>query len=199
MKLSTNYGVVVYLLISLLILVGCYHDDKTLVSSDLYINHYKSECGSRIMALCLQSRVSENDTWTNFYDPIIGFEYEWGYNYQLKVSIENIENPPQDSSSLKYTLLEVVEKEKESTTSLFDISVSRISGLISKESNNVYKIYADKLITCVTIDCATIDSLMLQDMAILFEFKHQSDPLDPLVLTQIKCSSSRESFRNSCL
>jgi len=187
--------------LSLIMIAGCGHesDSETYRSSDIYLNHYKSECSSFELALCVQSRVDDSDDWSFFYDHIEGFEYEWGYTYKLSVKIEDVDNPPEDSSSLKYTLLEIKEKIKEPTTSLFDVSVSRSAGLLVNESENIYKIYNDKEIECLNSDCETIDSLIAQDMAILFEFKHQADIEDPLELTQIKCSASRESFRESCL
>jgi len=187
--------------LSLLINAGCDHDSDsdTYRSSDLYLNHYKSECGSFELTLCVQSRVAENDDWSFFYDRIEGFEYEWGFNYKIKVKIDDIDNPPEDSSSIKYTLLEIIEKIKEPTTSLFDVSVSRATGLLVKESENIYKIYNDKEIECLDSGCEIIDSLIAQDIAILLEFKHQIDTAAPLELTQVKCSASRESFRDSCL
>lgn len=187
--------------LTLLVIAGCGHesDSNTHSSSDLYLNHYKSECGSFELALCVQSRVNVSDDWSFFYDHIEGFEYEWGFTYRIKVKIEGIENPPEDSSSVKYTLLEIIERIKEPTTSLFDISVNRATGLLVKESENIYKIYNDKEIECLDSSCETIDSLIAQDMAILLEFKHQIDTEAPLELIQIKCSASRESFRDSCL
>ncbi|MCZ7672694.1 MAG: DUF4377 domain-containing protein [Chloroflexi bacterium] len=45
-----------------------------------------------------------------FYNPIVGFTFEPGYEYELKVMVETVENPPADGSSLRYTLVEVVSK-----------------------------------------------------------------------------------------
>jgi len=179
-------------------LLGCGNEEESSLVKDLYINHYKSECHSFALTLCLQSRAEQTDDWSFFSGAIEGFEYEWGYRYKIKVAVENIDNPPEDSSSVKYTLLEIEEKVKEPTTSLFDISASRTSGLVTKISDNLYSLYADKTFTCITTECEAVDSLIAQDMAILFEFKHQPDPTGPLTLTKIKCSSSRESFNNSC-
>jgi hypothetical protein len=183
----------------LLSITGCAHNPDSSEILELYLNHYKSECNSFELELCPQSRINENDDWSFYYDHIEGFDYEWGFTYKIKVKVENIENPPEDSSSVKYTLLEIIEKTKETTASLFDISVSRATGLLVKESENTYNIYNEIKIECIDSDCEVIDSLIVQDMAILLEFKHQIDTERPLKLTQVKCSSSRESFRNSCL
>lgn len=64
---------------------------------------------------CLQVQMGEkvgSQTWEYFYSPIEGFNYQPGYVYTLKVKTEPIKNPPADGSSVKYTLIEVVLKEK---------------------------------------------------------------------------------------
>ena len=195
MKYITNIGVALLLLIT----SGCGNSSDSSKTAELYLNHYKSECNSFELAMCLQSRINENDEWSYLNNPIEGFDYEWGYNYKVRVKIEEIDNPPEDASSLTYTLLEIIEKIKEPTTTLFNVAVSRTNGLIEKESEKIYTIYNDKEIECIDADCETIDSLIAQDKAILFEVKHQTDTEGPLLLEQIKCSSSRDSFRDSCI
>jgi len=59
---------------------------------------------------CLQVKYSEQEEWTLFYGSIEGFEYEPGFGYELLVDISQVENPPADASSLKYTLVEEVAK-----------------------------------------------------------------------------------------
>lgn len=64
---------------------------------------------------CLQVQKNESiekAKWQNFYSSIEGFKFEPGYIYKLSVSEEKI-NPaqvPTDGSSIKYTLVEVLEK-----------------------------------------------------------------------------------------
>ncbi len=65
---------------------------------------------------CMQVRQSEDAEWTLFYDQIVGFEYEPGYEYELRVSETKIDNPPADASSLELTLVEVVRKTAVSPT-----------------------------------------------------------------------------------
>lgn len=63
--------------------------------------------------------------WTNFYDTIIGFDYKPGYVYKLKVKEEKIplDQIPADASSIKYTLIKVLEKNLQPGTLLNDIWV----------------------------------------------------------------------------
>ncbi|PLA74405.1 hypothetical protein CYQ88_05850 [Hydrogenovibrio sp. SC-1] len=198
------YVVLIMLLVTGL--AGCGGNESKNVYSEIYIDHYKSECFGFTLSLCMRKRTSIENEWEPFYNTIEGFDYEWGYNYKLKVLIESIENPPEDAPSKKYTLVEVLSKEQESVTTTFDISVSRASNLVTNvtpeqisSGTEIYEIYSEKGFICYDEDCSFIDSLLSQDMAILFEFSHNGEPSQPLSLSQIKCSSSRESFRSSCL
>lgn len=55
---------------------------------------------------CMVAKQTDRDTtYGYFYDPIEGFQFEWGYRYTLKVEVRTIKNPPADGSSLKYVLV----------------------------------------------------------------------------------------------
>ena len=101
---------------TVLILISCslfsLNDDDN--EQIIRINHYKKTAFGPFPCLVYQSQQNEElgtDTWSNFYDPIEGFNYEPGYIYLLKVSVSEIPNPPQDGSDKKYKLSEILEKD----------------------------------------------------------------------------------------
>ena len=60
---------------------------------------------------CYQVKWSEEQTiWEDFYNEIEGFSYESGYVYKLLVSVETINNPAADASTLHYSLIRVLER-----------------------------------------------------------------------------------------
>lgn len=60
---------------------------------------------------CLQVKWNKDqEDWELFYDHIQGFDYVKGYEYELIVKVEKVENPPADASSLKYTLVKEVSR-----------------------------------------------------------------------------------------
>lgn len=63
--------------------------------------------------------------WTYFYDTIKGFDYKPGYVYKLKVKEEKIplDQVPADASSIKYTLIKMLDKKLQTGTLLNDIWV----------------------------------------------------------------------------
>ena len=72
---------------------------------------------------CLQVKFEQEGEWQLFYENIAGFEYEPGFEYELKVNKTEVANPPADSSSLRYELVEVVDQTAvsiEPATSILD-------------------------------------------------------------------------------
>ena len=201
-----------FLIISSLTLVGCEgipigkvdntHDET------LIINNHKVECklyNAENSTLCLQVKIKGDKNWFLLEkDEINGFNYDWGYDFELEVEVEDLLEPPEDSSSKKYTHKKIIERSSASTVQTFDISISdtTTSSYIKKVSgkDNIYKIFDDKEISCLTDICAILDQLINEDKAILMELKHQSQASsEPLDLVKIKCEETKEKFTEKCL
>lgn len=99
--------------------------DKT-AETILFVNSAKVDCTGVGEMKCLQTQESEmlspND-WKNFYGNIEGFEYEPGYIYKISVKKEKLDpaTVPADASSIKYSLVEVLEKNIDEKMRLNDI------------------------------------------------------------------------------
>lgn len=77
----------------------------------LIIGPEKVECLGFISPQeCLQVKNTPEAEWRWFYDSIEGFTYEQGYIYEIRVRSEKIENPPTDSSGIRWILVEEVSK-----------------------------------------------------------------------------------------
>lgn len=196
-----------YLLVLITFLVGCGSGSSSSRSDrsaqventqTLFIDHHKSECTGVATYLCLRVRNSSDDEWRYFYSFIQGFEYQSGYNYELKVAVEVVENPPADSSGRVYSLAEVLSKTKEPAETVFDISVSEPERFV-KLSENIYQLYNDQTVQCDAALCSILDDLLFQKMAVLIELKHAEQADHPVILSQIKCSASEVAFAETCM
>ncbi|OAT20255.1 DUF4377 domain-containing protein [Proteus myxofaciens] len=101
-----------------LLLAGCHSatesntntntmNDKTktlLVDSQLY------DCVGVAPMKCMKVKELPSGEWSLFYQKIEGFDYKSGTEYTLKVKVTDVENVPADASSIKYTLVEVLDK-----------------------------------------------------------------------------------------
>jgi heat shock protein HslJ len=76
----------------------------------LFVGAEQVDCVGVGPQKCLLIREDPNAEWSYFYDAIEGFEWEAGFEYELRVNISEVENPPADGSSLRYELIEVVNK-----------------------------------------------------------------------------------------
>ena len=76
----------------------------------IYVGPELVECTGVGPQMCMQIKESPEGDWQLFYDQIQGFDHEPGYDYELVVLVEDVENPPADASSLRYTLVEEVSK-----------------------------------------------------------------------------------------
>ncbi|NJX14640.1 DUF4377 domain-containing protein [Tamlana crocina] len=122
------------LLFMAILSVSCNSEDDTKTTT-YWVNSLKTECDAGAgKAQCLQVYNGDdvtNATWTLFYAPIEGFSFETGYLQKIKVkeTQRDAANVPADASSIKYELVEVIEKKQDKKTLLNDIwAATHING-----------------------------------------------------------------------
>ncbi len=104
-----------FVLILIFIFFSC-STQKKMNEFTYWVNSTKVDCMGIGPMSCMQvqkgSSVKESQ-WTSFYSAIDGFDYEPGYLYKLQVREESIskEAVPADASSIKYTLVKVLDKQ----------------------------------------------------------------------------------------
>ncbi len=101
-----------------MLLAACNSGESTVI---YWVNSYRVDCvgvGPMKCLLVQKGETIEAGEWTNFYSEIEGFDYEPGFLYKLKVKEEPVENVPADASSVKYTLVEVLEKREDDVLAL---------------------------------------------------------------------------------
>lgn len=76
----------------------------------LYVGPELVDCVGVGPMQCMQVKEDPNGDYLLFYSPIEGFEFEPGNEYELRVRVETVPNPPADASSLRYFLIEQVSK-----------------------------------------------------------------------------------------
>ena len=115
MKMKTR---ILTLILSFVLITACKEEAEQKVGS-MRVNYYTVECTGEMTSQCLlvqEGNKIGSDEWSYFYfwNSIEGFDYEESFIYDLIVEKESIENPPQDGSSIKYKLIEIVSKKPHS-------------------------------------------------------------------------------------
>ncbi len=124
----------------------------------VFINSAKVDCTGVVAMKCLQIQESETlkpNEWQNFYSTIEGFNYEPGYIYKLSITKEKLdpETVPADASSIKYSLVKVIEKTLDKKMRLNDIwALKAINGeavdlkaLTARQKQPVLEIHLSEL------------------------------------------------------
>ena len=80
----------------------------------VFVGPYLVDCEGVAPQKCMLVKEDAKDDWTLFYDQIQGFEYEPGFEYELVVQEDKVENPPavfilDDCFSKRRELLSVIE------------------------------------------------------------------------------------------
>ena len=88
------------------------------VDKVIWVNSHTQPCMGMGPMRCLQIQENDQinpDSWRNLFDGIDGFTFEPGYFYRLKIKETklNPEEVPADASSIKRTLIEVLNKSKD--------------------------------------------------------------------------------------
>ncbi|MDB5263400.1 MAG: hypothetical protein JWQ14_2683 [Adhaeribacter sp.] len=105
----------IFLITVFFVMTACKKEEVAVVERAMRVNYYRQSCqGAGALNCYLVQEGAQVGTinWNLFYNEIIGFIYEAGFIYTLKVKVEKITNPLADGSDRKYMLVEVVSKEK---------------------------------------------------------------------------------------
>ncbi len=148
-KVKQTTWSVLFILI-LLAIFSCGSDDIQPQTIDMRINHYQNTGTGEGLFLTLLVQKDNNigsNTWTKFYQPIEGFDYQPGYIYDLKVVVEQVNNPPADGSSLKYTLQEIKSAQEVANETPFDVDL-KINGQSFITTTSGYELLGQIKIDC---------------------------------------------------
>jgi heat shock protein HslJ len=79
--------------------------------STMFVGPILVDCDGEGPQKCMLVKENPEDDYQLFYDQIEGFDYEEGFEYELEVEVEQVENPPAGGSSLKWTLVRILNKQ----------------------------------------------------------------------------------------
>lgn len=160
------------LLFTLITFLFSCSDEKQTV--DMRINHhYNTGTG---VGLYLTMMVQEDneiggDNWYRFYDKIDGFNYVPGFIYDIEVRVDNVNNPPEDGSSLKYSLLSIKSTTKVSNDVTFNMDLKTNNTNFISTTNNEYSVLNKVVIDCNDL-CNQLDLKLQNEDFVIGTFKH---------------------------
>lgn len=80
------------------------------VEKTIFVGPNLVDCTGVAPQKCMLVKENPEDEYSLFYDQIDGFNYEEGYEYELVILEQEVEDPPADASSIQWILVEEVNK-----------------------------------------------------------------------------------------
>ncbi len=112
------------MLLLTIVLISCASRKENVIKNIYWVDSAKVDCVGVAPMTCLEIQRGETiikNNWKLFYSIIEGFDYQPGFIYKLNIKEEHIVNVPADASSIKYTLIEVLEKKQDKRFQIHDI------------------------------------------------------------------------------
>lgn len=164
-------------------------DEETLV---LRINHHQQTATAVapvLVYLVQWDNAVGTDNWEILYDEIDGFNYEPGYTYDLLVKKEFIGYTLTDGSSVRYTLMKLIDKEEVPSGEPFEIILKSEGSLnstsfVTGDQQTGFKILDQIAINCNAF-CEELEQLPDTTGPVSGVFVHQEEK-GKLQLLEIK-------------
>jgi len=174
-------------------------DDSLVALKRIRINHYKVECEGYWVDQCLQYQEEGDSDWHYLYEKIEGFNFVWGHTYELLVEVERtpaVEGLA-DQLTTVYRLGQILSDTHHAEES-FVYTSRHPSTVFTEQVDGTFTLLDGKQVSCGVDDCQSIESAMTQQQGITLSLRHDADPVKPLVLEAVLCSSSLASFASDC-
>jgi len=163
------------------------------------VKHHLVECEGYYVDHCLLTQQQDSQDWLYFYGSIEGFNYQWGYNYELLVDVQTVAAGFPGESPEKYVLLEVISQQKHVADEVFRYIARNSHERIVEQGDGRFSLLGKKEFTCDEDACNSVRLAMTQNQSTVLSFYHNADPSQPLVLDSVLCSDAAASFTESCL
>ena len=181
-----------YFLIALILSACTLDEDETRSQSEtvnMRIDHFRGVGTGMFPKLVY--RIQEGDkigseNWNNLYSEINGFTYEKGFVYDLKIKKMNIQDPPQDASSIKYELQEMISKTAVAADTQFSIDLKWVFDdgnnllFVNRNSETGYTILDQLTIDCSDL-CDDLATKLAQPVKVSGVFQHESEDVLKLI------------------
>ncbi|MGL1889022.1 MAG: DUF4377 domain-containing protein [Reichenbachiella sp.] len=158
-----------YLTVAIAVLFFSCEEENT-QDANIRINHYKQVAvglGPTLVLLTQEDQMIGTEEWQYHYSGITGFDYEWGFTYDLLISKKTIIDPPQDGSSIEFILEEVISKTPVLKTDTFEIKLKSVNGIsssvITGDLEAGFELLYEQEIDCNTLCDEMMSSIKTED------------------------------------
>lgn len=159
--------------------VACSDQPEPLYAAEAVIAATRVPCTGVDSQLCLQ--ISEDGgpvEW--FYGGIEGFTFHWGRETRLRYSVYEVVDPPEDASSRRYVLDEVIDVDFDALGPTFDLAFPDPAGASPWFSAGAAAGQVLMVDTAVACEASLCDALLAAPGAFTVTFELNVDDAVPL-------------------
>lgn len=148
----------------------------------LEVAPYKGNCQGLFETLCLQVREPGQDAFQNMYETPIGFAYQWGFTYVIRVEEKELDEVPADASSIRRTLDRQLSRTPVAPGTTFEITIP--AELLSAAGPRLYDLQSESLeLQCPEeLPCEELATLVTAKARLGFTLAFPDPAGDPLVI-----------------
>lgn len=165
----------------------------------LRIGPNKVECQGTHLTQCLLNTPEDQSNAERFYETIEGFNYQWGYQYELLVSVTSQSSLMSDTANQRYELINIVSQSEYQHQQNFDYVARYADESMVKIASGKYLLAGNQSLVCDPASCEIIESTLAQGQSAVLNVQYGAQPGDPLQLAAVTCVESRDAFNVACM
>lgn len=179
----------IYALLASLMIISCKDDEIEIVN--LRVNHHRQSAVGFTPTLVFLTQEDEtigSDAWQYHYWDISGFNFEWGYVYDLEISKRHLDNPPADGSSIEYILEKIVSKNPVDENTSFELilkskTIGIVPSIVVGDAISGFQLMDQTAINCSSL-CQELEQTLDAENEVTGLFKYNTS--NELLLVELK-------------
>lgn len=187
-----------------LLLIACSSEEdefgkvETFVyQSTLEFGPVLQQCMHLWISRCFQGTTADGNLTLFTYFATDDFQYEWGYNYRLRIEETIVTDPRMSKPSITIRLLEPYQKTPADLSAPFEVSLISLDFHFLKEDER-YSLFDKELVCLSDSDCILLEELQEQEeMSVRLEVMVSEQSDAPLTLVKILCFEPSEVYFNN--
>lgn len=159
-------------------LVGCQEEGE-----QYEIVPFKTACLGEGAQLCLLGLQPGKEVGT-FFEEIAGFTFRWGTIQTVRVSKQEVKDPPSDASSIRYILEEVIETRQVPEDARFGLFINR--DYITGNRTSGYSLIDSTRVTCASSEvCNALEQKLGSPDKFELDMRYPAIEGDPLIIQSL--------------
>jgi hypothetical protein len=144
---------------------------------------FKTECLGEGARLCMLGLQDGKDVGT-FFEEIEGFTFRWGTIQKVRVSKHEVVDPPQDASSIRYVLEEVIETRQVPEDARFSLYITR--DYLTGNRMSGYSLIDSTRVTCASSAvCDALEQKLSSPNKFVLNMRYPAIEGDPLIIQSV--------------